>query len=64
MVSCLDDFLLTKKHYDGFIFSKDIDDQRILQSDWKRNTTGHTQPKVVVSDAAFAWWLSPSMQKI
>ena len=33
------------------ILSKDIDDQKILQSDWTRGTTGHTQPKEVVPDA-------------
>ena len=39
--------------------SRDIDDQWILQSDWGRSTTGHTQPKVVVSNAALTSWLSP-----
>ena len=29
-----------------------IDDQRILQSDWTKVTNGHTQSKVLVSDAA------------
>ena len=29
------------------------DAQRILQSDWTGGTTRHTQPKVIVSDAAF-----------
>ena len=33
--------------------SKDIDDQRILQSDGTSVTTDYTQPKVVVSDATF-----------
>ena len=31
--------------------SKDIDDQSILQSDWKRRKSGHTPPEVVVSGA-------------
>ena len=39
------------------ILSKDIDVQRILQSDSTRGTTGHTQPQVVVSDPIR--WLSP-----
>ena len=32
---------------------RDIDVQRILQSDWTRDTPDHTQPKVVRSDATF-----------
>ena len=39
------------------ILSKDIDDHRILQPDWTRGTTDYTQPKVVVPDANFVWWL-------
>ena len=38
--------------------SWDIKDQRILQSDWMRGTSDHTQSKAVVSDA-FALWLTP-----
>ena len=34
--------------------SRDIDDQRLLQSDWTRGTTGYTQPKMIVRDATFA----------
>ena len=30
---------------------KETDDQRSLQSDWKQDTPGCTQPKVVVLDA-------------
>ena len=37
-----------KNHY-----SRDIDDQRILKSDWPSGRTGHTQPKVVVPDPTF-----------
>ena len=33
------------------ILSSDIDDQRVLQSDWMRDTTGLTKLKVAVSDA-------------
>ena len=32
------------------ILSRDIDDQRFLQSDYMRGATGHTQPKRVVLD--------------
>ena len=35
------------------IASRDTDDQRTLESDWTRGTTGHTLPKLVVSDATF-----------
>ena len=45
--------------------SGDIDDQVLLQSDWTRGTTGHTQPKIVVSDATFLWWsLSPRKKNV
>ena len=37
----------------------DIDDQRIMESAWSKSTTGHTQPRAVVWNAAFPWWLSP-----
>ena len=37
----------------SLIPSRYIDDQRILQSDWAKSTTGQTQLKVVISDAAF-----------
>ena len=33
--------------------SRDIDDQRNLQFDWSRGTTGNTQPKVLVLDCTF-----------
>ena len=39
--------------------SRDNDDQRILRSDWARDTTIHTQSKIRFSDAAFPWWLTP-----
>ena len=29
----------------------------LMPYDWKRGTIGHTQPKVVVSNVAFSWWL-------
>ena len=35
--------------------SRAIDDQRILQYNWMRAKTGHTQPKVVVLDDTFLW---------
>ena len=33
---------------------RDVDDQKILQSDWMRGKISHSQPKVVVPDATFA----------
>ena len=41
------------------IFSRDIDDQRMMKYDWTGSTTGHNQPKMVVSDATYLLWLSP-----
>ena len=35
------------------ISSRDIDDQRILGSDWPKSTHGHTEPRVVVLNTAF-----------
>ena len=37
-----------------------FDHQRVLESDWIKNTPGQTQPRVVILDATFLWWLSPS----
>ena len=34
----------------GLILFKQVNDQRIMQSDWKWNLTSHTQPKVIISD--------------
>ena len=42
------------------ILWRNNDGQRILQSDWSRSTSGHTQPKLVVSGDTFLWWLAPS----
>ena len=42
---------MQKKNRCQLIVSRDIDNQRILQADWTRDITGHTQPKVVASDA-------------
>ena len=36
-----------------FILSREIDDHRILQSEWTRGMPGHTQLKVVVSNTTF-----------
>ena len=33
--------------------SKDIDDQRTLESNWTRGKSGHTQSKLIVSDTTF-----------
>ena len=46
-----------KKHYDHLILFPDIDYQRILEPDWVKDTTGHTQPKEVILHATFPWWL-------
>ena len=40
------------------ILSRDIDYQRILESDWAKGTPGHTQKRVVILDTTFPWWLS------
>ena len=53
LLSCLDGHLCAKNIRYKLIPSKDIDEQRILQSDWIRGTPGHTQSKVVVSYATF-----------
>ena len=53
MLALLDDYLHAKNLAEFLIFSKNIDDQRILKSDWTRGTTGHIQQKVVVTDATF-----------
>ena len=42
-----------KKLTHHLTLSRDIDDQRIMQCDWRRGTTGHTQLKVVVSNSTF-----------
>ena len=42
----LDDFLRAKKkNKDHLILSADIDDQRILHSDWMKDTNGQTKPR-------------------
>ena len=47
------------------ILSRDTDHQRILQSDWMRDTTGHTRPKLIVSDVAKNSKIPPdSLQEI
>ena len=35
--------------YQHLVLSSDIADQRILESNWTRDTTGYIQPKLVVS---------------
>ena len=47
------DYLNVKHLRLHLIPSRDLDDKRILQSDWTRDTSCHTQLKVVVSDANF-----------
>ena len=53
MLLSLDDYLHAINLKDQSIPSRDVDDQKSLRSDWVRGTTGHTQPKEVVSDAIF-----------
>ena len=53
MLPLLNDYLHAKTLTDCCISSRDIDDQRILQSDRKKGTTGLTQLKLVASDASF-----------
>ena len=48
MLHSLDYYLHAKNLRDCRIFSKDIDDQRILQSDWKSNKTSHTKAKLQI----------------
>ena len=47
-----------KKLRHKFTLSRDIENQRIQQSDWTRGTTDHTYKTVVVSDVTFPSWLS------
>ena len=54
MIPLLDDYLRVKNLRDCWISSRDIDDQRIIKSDWTRSTTAHKQPKVVASGATNA----------
>ena len=53
MLPFLDDYLRSKNLRDRSIPSRDIESQRILQPDSMRGLTGRSQPKMVVSDAAF-----------
>ena len=50
---------MQKKNLDHLILYTDTDDQSILQSDCTKDTTDHTQPKVVVSYNTFLCRLSP-----
>ena len=65
MLPSLDDYLNTNitKHANtrrySLILSKDIDDRRILQSDWMWGTNGHTQPQLIIWDVTFPSWLTP-----
>ena len=64
-LSLLDVYLCAKNLRDCWISFRYINDQRIMLSDWTRGTSGYTQPKLVISDATFFWWLSPcKKQKI
>ena len=48
-----DDYPHDKNLRYHLIPAKDINDQRMLQSDWTKSTAGQTQPKMVVSDVMF-----------
>ena len=53
MLPQLEDYLHAKILRDCRISSWDIDDPRILESNWTRETTDNTQPIVVLSEATF-----------
>ena len=63
MLPSQDDYLHEKNQKHLFALSCDIADQRILQSDWKWDTTGQVQPKMIDSGATFAWWDTFPCQK-
>ena len=44
---------MQKNLVDWSIPSRNTDDQRVLKFDWKKGTTGDTQPILLVSDVAF-----------
>ena len=48
--------IMGRKKYQSFT-SRNIDDQRILESDSSKGIPGHTQPRLVVLSAIFPWWL-------
>ena len=51
MLLSLDDYLHAKKKKDHLTLSTDIDDHRILYSDWIKDTPSHNQTKELVSHA-------------
>ena len=53
MLPSLDDYIHAKKLRYQLIISRYTDDKRIMQTDWTRDTNGHTQPKVVISRTTF-----------
>ena len=59
MLPSLGDNPHAKKQRYQLVLFFDIVDQRILQSDWTRNSTGYKQPKVIVPGAIIPWWLTP-----
>ena len=63
MLPSFNDYLHSKNLRDRLISFRDIDDQNILQFDWSRGRSSLDQPKVVVSDAAFLWWVTPCKKK-
>ena len=53
MLPSLDGYLHAKHLRVPLIPSRDINNQKILQSNWMRGTTSHTQSKEVAPDATF-----------
>lgn len=55
-------YLHTENLRHQLIPPRNIVDQRILLSDWTRDTLQHTQPEVKVSGPIFHSWLSPAQK--
>ena len=55
---------MKKKQIYQLIPFRDTADQKILKSDQKRSTPGHTQSKVVVIDVIIPWWPFPCKKKL
>ena len=66
MLPSLDDYLYAKnlRNWSISSISRDTDDKKMLHYDLMKGTAGHTQLKVVVSDAAFPRWLTPWGKKL
>ena len=64
MLPFFDDYLHAKNLRYQLILFKEIDYQRILQSDWTRGAIGDTPPKEVVSYSNFPSWFSPCQKSM